>query len=173
MRVKKGSRVKVWVSKGSRYAEVPDVAEMSEVRAREVILKADLIIGDVNNAYDDRVPIGCVVRQSPRPGTKHDRGTVVNFTLSMGPKPPEEPTGEEETTDETGRREFDVKFSVPDDSPNPSRVNIVVIDSMGRSTVYDEQLRPGDPVETTVYGYGSRVEIQVYLNGEEVSSRIQ
>lgn len=173
MRVKKGSRVKVWVSKGSRYAEVPDVTEMSEDRAREAILKANLTIGDVNNIYDDRVPIGCVIRQSPRADTKHDRGTAVNLVLSMGPKPPEEPVAEEQTTDESGRREFDVKFTVPDDSSDPSRVKIVVIDSMGQSPVYDEQLHPGDPVETTVYGYGSRVEIRVYLNGEEVSRRIQ
>ena len=173
MRVKKGSRVKIWISKGSRYAEAPDVAEMAEDRAREAILKAELTIGDINSVYDDKVSAGCVVRQSPRAGSKQERGTAVNLVLSMGPKPQEVPSDEGDVTTESGRREFDVKFAVPDDSPDPSRVKIIVIDTMGRSTVYDEELHPGDPVETTVYGYGRRVEIRVYLNGGEVSRQTQ
>ena len=171
-RIKKGKPVRAWISKGSRYAEVPDVTDMPEVRAREAILAADLTVGDVNSAYDDKVAAGSVARQSPKPGSRHERGSAVNLVLSTGPKPEETPV-DEETTDGTGRRAFDVKFSVPDDSPDPSRVKIAVIDSDGRNTVYDEELHPGDPVNTTVYGYGSRVEIRVYLNNEEVSKETQ
>ena len=98
---------------------------------------------------------------------------MVNIALSQGPKPEEIPADESGANPQVGRRDFDVEFNVPADSPDPSRVKIVVIDQMGRSTVYDEELHPGDPVNTTVYGYGDRVEIRVYLNGDEVSRRIQ
>lgn len=174
-RVRKGRQVKVWISKGSRYALTPDVTELTEVSAREAILKADLTVGEVGKVYDDKIPDGSVVRQFPKPGTRQERGSPVNLMVSMGPKPPPEPSdfGEELPPDQAGRREFDVQFTVPEGSPDPSEVKIVVIDSMGRSTVYEEDRRPGDLVKTAVYGYGRRVEIRVYLNGEEVSRRVQ
>ena len=173
MRIKKGGQVRIWLSKGPRYVETPDVVGMTEERAKEVILKSNLSIGDVATANDEKIPEGRVVRQSPAAGTRHDRGTPVNITVSLGPKPADIESGQTSAQPQSDRREFDVAFDVPEESPDPSRVKIVVIDTAGRSTVYDEEHRPGDPVRTTVYGYGSRVEIRVYLNNEEVSRKIQ
>ncbi len=173
MRIKKGGQVRIWLSKGPRYVEAPDVIGMTEERARQTILKAGLSIGDITTANHEKIPEGRVIRQSPGAGTRHDRGTPINLTVSLGPKPVDEFANETYSKPEGDRREFDVAFDVPENSPDPSRVKIVVIDSAGRSTVYDEEHKPGEQVKTTVIGYGNRVEIRVYLNNEEVSRKVQ
>jgi len=49
------------------------------------LAKEGLIIGEVNNDYDEIVPIDLIISQDPVADTPLDKGAKVNITISLGP----------------------------------------------------------------------------------------
>lgn len=74
------------LSAGPAPVDVPDVTGRTEQEATQTLLGAGLTVSvDPERAYDDTVPEGSVVRQSPTSGSV-DRGSAVTLVLSQGPE---------------------------------------------------------------------------------------
>lgn len=86
--VKKGSEVKVIVSRGKKIneVEVPDIIEMSEAAAKSAIKSAGLSVGTITSVYSAKIAEGYVVTQGYKKGDVVNEGTAVDFTVSMGPE---------------------------------------------------------------------------------------
>jgi serine/threonine-protein kinase len=85
--VKRGSAVKVWVSKGSTKVVLPEVANSP---LNDVLRKlADLeLYTDVEFVYSDEVVKDLVVTLDPAPGDKVEKNSTVTVKVSMGEEPP-------------------------------------------------------------------------------------
>ncbi|MDR1833607.1 MAG: Stk1 family PASTA domain-containing Ser/Thr kinase [Propionibacteriaceae bacterium] len=75
------------VSKGKERYAVPKVTGKSEDDARQAIMKANLVVGEVVPVYDDKVKDGLVVKQSVASGKKVKPGTAIDLEISQGPAP--------------------------------------------------------------------------------------
>lgn len=84
--VAEGTKVDLVVS-GVGQVEVPDVTGSTAARAQSALEEAGLT-SRVVDVYDDNVPEGSVVSQSPKAGTSVDEGAEVSLSVSQGSKPP-------------------------------------------------------------------------------------
>ena len=66
-------------------AVVPDLRGLTAAEATPRIEQATLSEGRVDEAIDDRIAAGRIVRQSPLPGLRVRRGREVSFVVSAGP----------------------------------------------------------------------------------------
>ena len=67
---------------------VPDVREVSESSARQMLSSAGLTTaGQSQYQYDAFVPEGYVIGCDPGIGTSVEKGTTVTLIVSKGPKP--------------------------------------------------------------------------------------
>lgn len=84
----KGSNVTLIVSQGKAVTTVPvpDLRGMTESAAKAQLESNKLKCGTVSETYSDTVSAGCVVTQSYNPGLSVEEGTVIDITLSLGPK---------------------------------------------------------------------------------------
>ena len=71
-------------SLGPEMVGVPDVRRHSLEEARFTIEQARLVVGELREAYDQTVPSGFILLQSPAPGASVERATAVNLTVSKG-----------------------------------------------------------------------------------------
>jgi serine/threonine-protein kinase len=83
-RVRTRTTVSLVPSKGPDLRTVPDVVGKSETRAKEMIGAAGLE-WRVSQDYDDVIPKGRIIRQSPDPETQLEKGKRVTITVSLGP----------------------------------------------------------------------------------------
>jgi eukaryotic-like serine/threonine-protein kinase len=79
-----GSEVTIFVSRGEEQVAVPDVRGETEEEARRILDQNDLEANVVAREPSDE-PEGTVIRQSPDPGTRVEKGTAVNLVVSAGP----------------------------------------------------------------------------------------
>lgn len=173
--IKKGKEIKLWVSKGSRYALVPNLGGVPLEDAQKNIIQAGLGVGEVTDDYSNTVPMGNIIKQKPAAGTKLDRESKVDLVYSLGSKTTDEGSGtieETPSTNGTGQssgqpRSFDVKFKVPPGA-DQQNVEIAVVDDYGENIVYTEIKRPAEEVEQTVEGVGSKIKIRIYIDGKLV-----
>lgn len=174
MKVKKGQNIRIWISRGSRYISVPEVIGMPEDKARSEIMDSGLTVGESVQVYDDKAPIGNVVKQSPNPGTPLERGKPVRLTFSMGKEPepepitPETPVNPDNTSG--GTREFEVKVNVRPEGPDPRKVRITVDEGGGERVVYEQDHHPGDSFSRVVTATGRGVTIRTYVNNRLVKT---
>jgi beta-lactam-binding protein with PASTA domain len=99
-----GTTVDYFVSKGPEATptprptpasvEVPNLRGFSPDDAVNALLDANLTPGERRNRYHDNVPRGQVIRTDPAAGEQVDVGTTVDYIVSRGPQPTEEPTPE-------------------------------------------------------------------------------
>lgn len=178
--------VEVWVSKGSKYAQTPNVLKLTLEDGAQRIVDAGLNVGEKGQDYDSVIPAGNIISQTPKPGTRLERGKAVNIVYSLGPKPgeiPVTPTGEGNTetpsatestpaTDDNNSsgaktRSFDVKLTCPAGAAD-QLVEIRVADDTGENVVFSEVKHPGDHIKKTVQGVGAKVAIRVYIDNKLV-----
>jgi hypothetical protein len=184
--IKEGKSIPIWVSKGPRMAEVPDVTDMTIERARRVLEHQGLRLGDYRGEYDYHEK-GVVIDQKPPAREARPRGSRIDVVFSKGeePTPTPEPIptpdatvvppamGVEATPEpaatplpESSRtRYFDITYPVPADAEQ-HRVRIDVLDDNGARTVYDEVRNAGTKVKFRVEAVGQLVTIKVYDNDE-------
>lgn len=80
-----GAAVDLVVSKGRRPIRVGDWVGKEADRAQQVLEKRGLVVDRSQTVFDDTVPEGDVVAQSPTGGTLY-RGETVTLTVSRGPE---------------------------------------------------------------------------------------
>jgi serine/threonine-protein kinase len=85
--VRRGTDVKVTVSKGPERYAVPNVVKKSAAEARDQITAAKLTVGTTKEAFDDTIAAGLVVRDDPKVGTQLKRGSKVDLVVSKGRQP--------------------------------------------------------------------------------------
>lgn len=66
---------------------VPDVVGETQADAVYDIDAADLVVGDITTAFDDVVPAGVVISQSPAGGSSVSSESEVDIVVSLGPEP--------------------------------------------------------------------------------------
>ncbi len=161
--IKAGKVVDVWISKGSRYATVPNCLRLTTENARERIAAAGLNVGEISQEYSSAIAAGSISKQVPSAGKKTERGQPVNLVISLGPDPTVEIPADSAGSAQSGpAQSFDVKFTVPK-GRDPQPVRIIVLDDNGENVVYSELLHPGDKVNQTVQGTGKEITIRVYI----------
>jgi beta-lactam-binding protein with PASTA domain len=85
--VRRGTDVKVTVSKGPERYAVPNVVNKSAAEARDQIVANKLEVGTSKEAFDEKIAAGLVVGVDPKVGTPLKRGTKVNLVVSKGRQP--------------------------------------------------------------------------------------
>jgi serine/threonine-protein kinase len=85
--VRRGTDVKVTVSKGPERYAVPNVVNKSAAEARDQLTAAKLTVGTSKEAFDEKVAAGLVVSVDPKVGTQLKRGSKVNIVVSKGRQP--------------------------------------------------------------------------------------
>lgn len=85
--VRRFERVELIVSKGPELFRVPDLVGRTGVDAAAGIGAAGLAVGALDEEYDDTVPAGLVLRQSPEEGAERRRNAPVDLVVSLGPAP--------------------------------------------------------------------------------------
>ena len=111
-----GAFIIVYVSLGAEAFPVPPVVGQDLVRATELIEKAGLVLGTVEQIADDTVPAGQVISQDPPAGEDAAPGTAVNLVVSTGLQ----------------------EFPIPDDLVGRSEGDVgFILGNLGLSVVFD------------------------------------
>ena len=187
--VRQGREVTVVISKGEEPIALYDFNELSLTRARQIITRDGMKLGQVTEQYHDRVPPGYICNQYPPPGTPFRRSEPINLTISKGPAPREDVGGSEslppppapdilpedtQTEDAPSvgvpmvSRSIQVRVALPQDS-TAQEVKIVVNDAGGEDVVYQETHQPGDLIDETVRvrrQQGATARVRIYIGGK-------
>ncbi|MCX7925333.1 MAG: PASTA domain-containing protein [Fimbriimonadales bacterium] len=173
--VRKGSKVYLWVSKGSRFVEVPNVSNMPESRARRELEGMGLAVMDsVEERKHATVPLGHVIGTDPPAGARIDRSRPIKLIVSIGsgsdsvPTPALEPPSPQ--TD-VPKRTFEVKIDLTDQPDR--RIRIEVEDDLGKRVALDELRRGGQIYAIPVEAQGTSVKIRVYVDEQLVQEIIR
>jgi eukaryotic-like serine/threonine-protein kinase len=92
-KVRKGADVVLVPSLGPELKRVPDVRGRTEDAAIKAIQNAGFTVGKTRE-YNERVKEGRVIRQSPAPDVKLEKGKKVTIAISRGPAPVDVPSVE-------------------------------------------------------------------------------
>ncbi len=85
--VRVGSQVGVVVSKGPERYAVPPLKGVEQSAVADALAAANLALGTVKEAFDDKAAAGTVVSSDPKAGAQVKRDTPVDVVISKGPKP--------------------------------------------------------------------------------------
>ncbi|UVJ41554.1 Stk1 family PASTA domain-containing Ser/Thr kinase [Arthrobacter sp. CJ23] len=85
--VRKFQPIALLVSKGAQQFALPSLAGLTLDQAKDQLNKAEMTLGIVTQAYDDKAPAGTVLSQEPAGTTAVRHGTAVALVLSKGPQP--------------------------------------------------------------------------------------
>lgn len=159
--VKKGTSVRIIISDGPKneMVIVPNILGRKESVALERLADVGLKGNseNVSYAYSDKYKKDRVMAQSVKAGTKVDLGTVIDYTISLGPRPSEseEPTPSPTKAPTNVRYVGTVTISNPFDYEGESGVIKLVLSQDGKSrTVYEGTLGYEDfPRSFTINGW--------------------
>ncbi|MEC3852279.1 Stk1 family PASTA domain-containing Ser/Thr kinase [Paenarthrobacter ureafaciens] len=85
--VRKFQPITLFVSKGAQLFALPGLTGGTLDEAKATLNAAEMALGNVTEAYDDKVPAGVVLSQDPAKGTEVRHGTPVALVVSKGPQP--------------------------------------------------------------------------------------
>lgn len=177
--------IQVWISKGPKLVEVPNVTGMSMTEAERRVNAAGFVVRRQASEYSNTVPAERIIRQSPASGQKLEQLKSIDVVLSLGRNPLEQDSssyGEDtseigspesssaETDSET--RKFEIRVPVPSNASEPQQVRIVVIDDNGENVVYSDYHEPGDVIRRTVSGSGNSIQVKVFVGDELVKDEV-
>jgi len=83
-KTKKGATINVTMSKGLETGNAPDLTGKTQTEAETMLKSAGLALGNVSQNYSDTVAESQIISQSPKAGTKMDKGGSVDITVSNG-----------------------------------------------------------------------------------------
>ncbi|MEX1178836.1 MAG: Stk1 family PASTA domain-containing Ser/Thr kinase [Nitriliruptor sp.] len=89
--VRQGRTVTLVVSAGPRQIAVPDVAEITPEEAEELLVGADLTLGEITETHHEEVPEGQVIASEPAAAEVVDETSPIDLVVSRGPAPREVP----------------------------------------------------------------------------------
>ncbi|MCS6831383.1 MAG: protein kinase [Armatimonadota bacterium] len=165
-RLKVGGTVQVWVSKGSRTVEVPNVQGLSEADARKRLIDAGLQVGKVEEKPHPTAPAGTVLAQSPAPQQRVNRDAPVDLTVSKGLPLPSVP-------DEGVERGFELVIPVKGAPNEVVQVRLEVQDGLGVYTILDEPHYGGEKLIVPVRVRGRNVVFRIYFNNQLVHEEVR
>jgi serine/threonine-protein kinase len=90
-RLRTGGTVQATVSLGPERYDVPKLAGLTLDEAKVALGAANLVLGEQEKAYDDKVKKNDIISSDPKAGTSVKRDTPVAVVVSRGPKPVEMP----------------------------------------------------------------------------------
>lgn len=170
--VPQDSNVNVTISQGPpiQIVSVPDVTEMSRSKAEDYLRTNYLTVGNIREEYSDHTPAGYVMSQSPRAGARVVKDTEIDLTVSKGPEPEPEPTGDVQIIPPQGGDSHAVVKIILSPEPDTQNVKVVFRSDNGTETTWhDDSHAAGDefevPVEVSQDG-----EIRVFIEGTLVKS---
>ncbi|MBI3921851.1 MAG: protein kinase [Armatimonadetes bacterium] len=168
-KVKEGRTISARVSLGQELVQVPDLREIPLEKAKGTLKEAGLALGDVQEVYSPLVPKGLILSQLPAPMEKVGKSTNVSVQRSRGPEPviPEDSSAGGEPPKE---RSIHVAVAVPQGSPR-QEVKVVIHDTNGYRTVYQQMHSPGDKIDEQVSVVGDVALVRVYVAGALVSEK--
>ena len=82
-----GASVNYTVSDGPVMVTAPAVVGLANVPAQTTIVGAGLAVGTLAQSFDEVVPVGSVISQTPAGGASVPLGSPIDLTLSKGPAP--------------------------------------------------------------------------------------
>lgn len=82
--IEKGAQVHLVISSGRVLIPVPELAGVTLDRARAVLERAGLRVGQQRTERNDQIEQGRVIRSDPLTGREVDRGSQVNLVISGG-----------------------------------------------------------------------------------------
>lgn len=142
--VRMGRRIRVTVSRGPRFAVVPDVLGLSRIEAQLRITQENLTLGEVQEAFDPTVSPNTVLEQDPPASTHLEEGMPVSIVVARGSLPIERvqvPDVRGLTADEARQRlrRLGLVEGIVHGEPHPSAPP---------NSVIDQNPPPGEEVET-------------------------
>ncbi|MGR0160939.1 Stk1 family PASTA domain-containing Ser/Thr kinase [Paenarthrobacter nitroguajacolicus] len=85
--VRKFQPITLFVSKGAQLFALPGLTGGTLEEAKIALNTAEMALGNVTQAFDEKVPAGVVISQDPAKGTEVRHGTPVSLVVSKGPQP--------------------------------------------------------------------------------------
>ncbi|MET3905043.1 Stk1 family PASTA domain-containing Ser/Thr kinase [Paenarthrobacter sp. 4246] len=85
--VRKFQPITLFVSKGAQLFPLPELTGGTLDEAKTALNAAEMALGNVTEAFDEKVPAGVVIAQDPAKGTEVRHGTPVALEVSKGPQP--------------------------------------------------------------------------------------
>lgn len=85
-KVKKGSVVKLVISKGPEKVEVPSLINISLKKARLLLEQNALDLGTISYFYSEHIPRDYIIRQSAPAGALENQNAKINLLISLGKK---------------------------------------------------------------------------------------
>jgi serine/threonine-protein kinase len=186
--VRANSPVTLVVNKGVEVASVPDLVGATHDDASRLLRRAGLLLGKASERFSPTVPAGQVLEQSIAAGTRVEKGTAVDVTLSQGPEtealPPEEltPGGATEGGDKpVVTCQVDATYESSDPrarrylltitgtgEKQGQRLQVFKRDETGGSKlVLEDTIDPGVSKKISIVGVGN-TSISVYHEGQKV-----
>jgi hypothetical protein len=194
-KVRQGREVGVTVSRGPEPTTMPDLAELDIKRAQQILEKAGLRIGNIASQFHDTIPRGYICAQFPEAGQSFRPSEPITLVTSLGPQPTGNTTpaplpalrrrpratpdnslpSPVITQQETPQADSDValiartvhvRVAIPSDGKE-QEVRIVVRDSNGEVTLYQQMHSPGELVEQDIpvtRAQGTTGSVKVYVN---------
>ncbi len=93
--VVEGTKVILYVSKGSDKVTVPSLRGYTGEEASDLLAAAQLTGSAAGEEYSDEIEEGRIISQSPAAGEKVPKNTPVTYVVSKGKEEPEEPEPED------------------------------------------------------------------------------
>ena len=85
--VRKFQPIALFVSKGAQLFALPGLTGGTLDQAKTALNAAQMTLGNVTEAFDEKIPAGSVISQDPAPGKEVRHGTPVSLVVSKGPQP--------------------------------------------------------------------------------------
>lgn len=160
--VREGAYVRVKLSLGSTYVDIPDLRGVTKEEARRRLEAAGLLLAQrIKEQRSDTLDEGMVIETEPKHGERVERNTTVEITVSSGrTRPTREERGEEEQQDNT----WTLRFKVRDGDMIMVRVEMT--DATGEARNVFEELREGGTYVSldNVEGKGKEATFRIYFD---------
>jgi serine/threonine-protein kinase len=144
-----GAVVTIVPSLGPPPVPVPSVVGKDLEQAEQLLTRGDLVTGEVRRRFDDRIPAGHVISQSPA-GGELPKGSSVDLVISRGHAPERIPSVVGEKFEKAERALASLGFQVN-------------VEEDFSSEVAEGRVIAVDPAEGTTQDYGSSVTVTVSL----------
>jgi len=176
--VKGGSEIKVYISKGIKKTNVPDLIGKTEEEARKLIKEANLNLSNVKKETDNTKNDGVVIKQSIESGKEVEEDSEITITVNELPTIKtgrvdiklstfyEPKTTESTTSSESTETNDSTDEPKPTPTPTVPKVpDIEVMVKVDDDTVYKQSHKADtETVSVSVQGIGN-VTVKVYIGG--------
>ncbi len=105
---------------GAETTRVPDITGLTLTEARQSLQQENLVLGQVEEQNDDRVPKGSIIDQSPEAATEVEQDSAVDITVSSGRAETTVPNLEGLSLDEATQTLRENDLDLGDTTPVPS-----------------------------------------------------